>query len=104
MKSFREGALVSIVADGEERDGIVVHARSLVRVEVAVWDAEHGSTFRELHPKHLRERTAEGEHDEALRRQIRRAPGGGGGPRSGAGGAAGRRGHGHTSGHRTTGK
>src|SRR4051812_26044256 len=103
MRTFREGALVSVVADGEELDGIVVHVPSLVRVEVAVWDAEHGSTFRSVHPKHLRDRTAEGEHDEALRRQIRRAPGVRGGPRSGPV-ASGRRGHGHTSGHRTTGK
>jgi hypothetical protein len=44
-----------------------------------------------------------GEHDDALRRLIRRtASAGRGGPRTGAGSA--RRGHSHPSGHRTTGK
>ena len=104
MRSYREGALVSLVADGEERDAIVVHAPSLVRVEVAVWDAEHGAVFRSTHPKHLRDRAREGEHDEALRRQIRRTPDVRAGVRGGFPAAGGRRGHGHTTGHRTTGK
>jgi hypothetical protein len=104
MKSFREGQLVTVVGDGEEVDGIVVHVPSLVRVEVAVADAERGAVFRMVHPKTLSERTTGGEHDDALRRVIRRAPSGGFGPRGASGGGKGRRGHSHASGHRTTGK
>jgi hypothetical protein len=43
-----------------------------------------------------------GEHDDALRRQIRRTGFAGRGPRTGPG--SGRRGHSQPSGHRTTGK
>jgi hypothetical protein len=103
MKVFHEGQLVTLVGEGNELDAIVVHAPSLVKVEVAVADAEGGAAFRTVHPKTLRERSAVGEHDDALRRRIRRTssvarPG----PRSGAG--RGHRGHSHVSGHRTTGK
>jgi hypothetical protein len=85
MKSFHEGQLVTIVGEDEEIDGIVVHAPSLVKVEVAVPDSAHGTVFRTVH------------------RMIRRAGSGGrGGPRTGPGAA--RRGHSHPSGHRTTGK
>jgi hypothetical protein len=103
MKSFREGQLVTLIEEGDELDGIVVHAPSMVRVEVAVADAERGALFRTVHPKKLRERSSAGEHDDALRRRIRRTPSAGrAGPRSGPGG--GHRGHSHASGHRTTGK
>jgi hypothetical protein len=103
MKSFHEGQLVTLVGEGSELDGIVVHAPSLVRVEVAVVDVERGALFRTVHPKALRERSEEGEHDDALRRRIRRTPSAGrGGPRNGPGG--GRRAHSHVAGHRTTGK
>jgi|tagenome__1003787_1003787.scaffolds.fasta_scaffold19005076_1 hypothetical protein len=104
MKSFREGQLVTVAgADGAALDGIVVHVPSLVKVEVAVFDAERGPVFRVVHPKVLTERTESGEHDEVLHRLIRRAPAGGRvGPRSGP--AHGRRGHSRASGHRTTGK
>jgi hypothetical protein len=103
MKAFREGQLVTLVGEGEALDGIVVHAPSLVKIEVAVPDAERGAVFRTVHPKALRERSVAGEHDDALRRRIRRTPSTGrAGPRSGPGG--GRRGHGHVAGHRTTGK
>jgi hypothetical protein len=103
MKSFREGQLVTLIEDGGELDGIVVHAPSMVRVEVAVADEERGALFRTVHPKKLRERSSAGEHDDALRRRIRRTPSAGrAGPRSGPGG--GRRGHSHATGHRTTGK
>lgn len=105
MKSFREGQLVTLVGEGGGLDGIVVHAASLVKVEVAVPDAERRPVFRTVHPKTLRERTAAGEHDDALRRVIRRTPSADrGGPRSGPGARHGRRGHSHASGHRTTGK
>jgi hypothetical protein len=103
MKAFHEGQLVTLVGEGNEVDAIVVHAPSLVKVEVAVADAERGAVFRTVHPKTLRERSVAGEHDDALRRRIRRTGSvDRGGPRSGPGG--GRRGHTHVSGHRTTGK
>jgi hypothetical protein len=102
MRSFHEGQLVTLVGENEELEGIVVHAPSLVKVEVAVPDTGDGPVFRTVHVKLLRERTTPGEHDEALRRLIRRTAGAGrGGPR---GLGSGRRGHSHPSGHRTTGK
>jgi hypothetical protein len=104
MRSFREGQLVRVVGDGGERDGIVVHAPSLVRVEVAVTDDERGAMFRTVHPKLLRERSSDGEHDDALRRAIRRTASGGSSLRGGPATGRGRRGHGHATGHRTTGK
>src|SRR4051794_13162976 len=104
MKSFREGQLVTLVGEQDELDGIVVHAPSLVKVEVAVPDAELGALFRTVHPKTLRERSVAGEHDDALRRRIRRTPAAGrAGTRSGPGTGHGRRGHSHVAGHRTTG-
>jgi hypothetical protein len=98
MKSFREAQLVTVAgADGAALDGIVVHVPSLVKVEVAVFDAERGPVFRIVHPKVLTERAEESEHDEVLHRLIRRAPAGGRvGPRSGP--AHGRRGHSRASG------
>jgi hypothetical protein len=103
MKSWHEGELVTIVGEAGTVDGIVVHAPSLVSVDVAFVDAEHGALFRTVHPKTLRARTHAGEHDDALRRLLRRgASTGGAGQRSGAG--YGRRGHSRASGHRTTGK
>jgi hypothetical protein len=103
MRSFHEGQLVTLVGEDETLDGIVVHAPSLVKVEVAVPDSAHGTVFRTVHPKVLRERSVAGEHDDVLRRQIRRTGfAGRGGPRTGPG--AGRRGHSQPSGHRTTGK
>lgn len=102
MKAFHEGQLVTLVEDGSEVDAIVVHAPSLVQVEIAVADEERGALFRTVHPKTLRERSAGGEHDDTLRRRIRRTASADRGPRNGPGG--GRRGHSHVSGHRTTGK
>ena len=102
MKVFHEGQLVTVTRDGSELDGIVVHVPSLVKVEVAVADDESGAVFSTLHPKTLKERTEAGEHDDELRRRIRRTSPSGRGPRNGPGG--GRRGHSSVSGHRTTGK
>jgi hypothetical protein len=104
MKSFREGQLVTVTTgDGATLDGIVVHVPSLVKVEVAVVDPERGPVFRTLHPKAVRDRAEPGDSDEPLRHLIRRAPAGGRiGPRGGP--ANSHRGHGRTSGHRTTGK
>jgi hypothetical protein len=101
MKSFHEGQLVTLVSEGEEVDGIVVHAPSLVKVEIAVADAERGPVFRSLHPKVLRPREVPSEHDEALQRLIRR---GRAGSRGGRQLGSGRSGHSHPTGHRTTGK
>ena len=72
MRSFHEGQLVTLVVEGGTLDGIVVHAPSLVKIEVAVPDPEHGPVFRTAHPKTLRERATAGEHDGTLRRLIRR--------------------------------
>jgi hypothetical protein len=103
MRSFHEGQLVTLLEGDEALAGIVVHAPSLVKVEVALPDAQHGPVFRTVHPKLLRERDTADEHDDALRRLIRRtASAGRGGPRGGPGGA--RRGHSSAVGHRTTGK
>jgi hypothetical protein len=102
MKAFHEGQLVTLVEEGGEQDAIVVHAASLVKVEVAVADEERGAVFRTVHPRMLRERSAAGEHDDALRRRIRRTASAGRAARGGPGGA--RRGYSHVAGHRTTGK
>ena len=105
MKSFHEGQLVTVVEEGGELDGIVVHVPSLVSIEVAVRDADRGPVFRTVHPKALRERTTPGPDDDALRRRIRRGPSAArGGPVGGRAGGHGRRGHSHATGHRTTGK
>ena len=104
MKSFHEGQLVTVAAEGEELDGIVVHTPSLVKVEVVVSEDEGGAVFRTVHPKVLRARDAAGEHDEALRRVIRRTPASRAGSRGGPAAGRGQRGHSHVTGHRTTGK
>jgi hypothetical protein len=101
MKSFHEGQLVMLVGEGKELEGIVVHAAGLVKVEIAVPDAEQGAVFRSVHPKVLRRRELSGEHDDALRRLIRR---GRAGSRSERAVGHGRTGHSHPTGHRTTGK
>jgi len=101
MRSFHEGQLVTLVGEGEELKGIVVHAPGLVRVEIAVPDAERGAVFRSVHPKVLRQRDQPGEHDDALRRLIRR---GRAGSRGGRAVGHGTSGHSHPSPHRTTGK
>ncbi len=102
LKSFHEGQLVTVGDGGDALDAIVVHVASLVKVEVVVTDAEHGSVFRTVHPKALTAREQESPDDEALHRMIRRTatPGRGGG-RGGPGQA---RGHSRAAMHRTTGK
>ena len=102
MKFFHEGQLVTLLDEGEELDGIVVHRQSVAKIEVAVPDAEDGVAFRTVGPKLLKERTEAGEQDDALRRLIKRTASAGRGPRTGPGGA--RRGHSHASGHRTKSK
>jgi hypothetical protein len=103
LKSFREGQLVTVAAEGGTLDGIVVHVSSVVKVEVAASKSEGGPVFRTVHPKALTARGEPGPGDEALRRFVRRAAvQARGGPRSGPG--RGRRGHTRAAGHRTTGK
>ncbi|HEX5616875.1 MAG TPA: hypothetical protein VFX51_00560 [Solirubrobacteraceae bacterium] len=101
MRSFHEGQLVTLVGDDEALEAIVVQAPSLVKIEVAVPDTGGGPVFRTVHPKRLQERSEPGEHDDDLRRLIKRTMSAGRGAR-GLGSA--RRGHSHPSGHRTTGK
>jgi hypothetical protein len=102
MRSFHEGQLVTLVGEDGTLDGVVVHTQGLVKIEIAVVDAEHGPVFRTVHPKKLREREDPGEHDDALHRLIRRTSSAGrAGPRAGPGGH-GRRGQARAAGHRTT--
>jgi hypothetical protein len=103
MKPLREGQLVTVDEDGTKVDGIVFHVESFVKSVVAVPDEEGQGTFRTVHRKALHERTEAGEHDEALRKLIKRTPSG---ARSGGGGGGvGRTSRGHTRGadHRSTG-
>jgi hypothetical protein len=101
MRTFREGQLVTLRWEGEDLDGIVFHAPSLVKVEVATPDADRGPVFRIVHPRLLRERDLPGEHDDVLRRLIRRSRAG---SRSGGLIGHGRSGHSRATVHRTTGK
>jgi hypothetical protein len=101
MRSFHEGQLVTLVGKGEQVEGIVVHAPSFVKVEIAIPDANRGPVFRSVHPKFLRQREVPGEYDHALRQLIRR---GRADSRSGRRLGSGRSGHSHATGHRTTGK
>jgi hypothetical protein len=103
LKTFHEGQLVTVEADGARLDGIVVHVPSLVKVEVAVEDPTDGPVYRMVHPKVVTPREEQHEADEALRRLIRRtSPSARGGPRGGAGGV--RRAHSRAAGHRTADK
>lgn len=105
MISPREGQLVTVAEDGSSLDGIVFHAQSLLKVVVAVPDAEHGALFKTVHSKQLTGRRDAGAHDDALRGLIRRAPSAGrSGPRNGPGGGGGRAGHTRSAVHRTTGR
>lgn len=103
LKTFREGQLVSVAGDGGDVDGVVAHVASLVKVEVAVEDAENGPVFRIVHPKSLTPREKPGPADEALRRVIHRAAAPG---HSAAGGSSGRgrRAHSRGAAHRPTGR
>jgi hypothetical protein len=105
MEIPRAGDLVTVAGPGGERDGIVVTIPSPNKVIVAVTDATRGAVMRTFAPEALFERKRDGEHDEALRRLIRRTPTssrggspGGGGP--GRGGQA----HNRSPAHRATGR
>ena len=53
LKTFREGQLVRVAAEGGGLDGVVAHVASLVKVDVAVEQAGSGPVFRTAHPKTL---------------------------------------------------
>jgi hypothetical protein len=103
MKALSEGQLVTVAEEDQVLDGIVFHVESFVKAVVAVPDGDGGGAFRTVHRKALRERTQSGEHDESLRKLIRRTPSETG---HGAGGARGRgfRGHARGADHRSTGR
>jgi hypothetical protein len=105
MKALTEGQLVTVAEDGQVLDGIVFHVESFLKAVVAVPDVDGGAAFRTVHRKALTERTRPGEHDESLRKLIRRTPSG---ARTGAGGGSGRgrgsRGHARGVDHRSTGR
>ena len=103
MKPLSEGQLVTVDENGAQVEGIVFHVESFVKAVVAVPDEEGHGVFRTVHRKTLHEREAPGEHDEALRKLIKRTPSG---ARSGAGkggGVGGSRGHTRGADHRSTG-
>jgi hypothetical protein len=105
MKSLHEGQLVTITGEGPTLDGIVFHTPSLLKAVVAVPDDELGAVLRTVHRTTLTERTEAGEHDEALRRLIRRTPSTGrGGHGAGKAGGHGQRGFTRAPSHRSTGR
>jgi hypothetical protein len=106
MTALRAGELVTVAGERSERDGIVFDIPSSSKVVVAVPDAKRGAVLRTVHPRMVTERGEAGEHDEALRRLIRRTPAaaGPGGPRGAGGAGRGRPGHSRPTAHRTTGK
>ena len=105
MKALSEGQRVTVAEERQVLDGIVLHVESFLKAVVAVPDGDGGAAFRTVHRKALTERTRPGEHDESLRKVIRRAPSD---PRTGAGGRPGRgrgfRGHTRGADHRSTGR
>ena len=105
MKPLSEGQLVTVTDDGQTLDGIVFHVESFLKAVVAVPDGESGAAFRTVHRKALAERSEPGEHDETLRKLIRRTPSA---ARTGAGGGSGSgrgaRGHSRGADHRSTGR
>jgi hypothetical protein len=105
MTSLREGELVTVAGERGERDGIVFDVPSKSKVIVAVPDAARGAVMRSFQPSALSARSEAGEHDEALRRLIRRTPSvGRGDPRGQNGPGQGSRGHTRSATHRPTGR
>jgi hypothetical protein len=103
LKTFREGQLVTVAAEGGGLDGVVARVASLVRIDVAVQEPESGPAFRTVHPKALTPRDEPGPTDDELRSLIHRAAATGhsapGGPS-----ARGRRAHTRAAAHRPTGR
>ena len=103
LKTFREGQLVSVAAEGGDLDGVVARVFSLVKIEVAVDQDGSDPVFRTAHPKELTPRDEPGPADDALRSLIHRAGAGGHGPSAG-GSVSGRRAHTRAAAHRPTGR
>ena len=103
LKTFREGQLVTVAAEGGALDGVVAHVASLVKVEVAVEEADVGPVFRTVHPKSLTPRDEPGPADDTLRRLIHRA-GAAGHHAPGGPSGRGRRAHTRAAAHRPTGR
>jgi hypothetical protein len=105
MKALSEGQLVTVAEEDQVLDGIVFHVESFLKAVVAVPDGDGGAAFRTVHRKALTERTRPSQHDESLRKVIRRTPSG---SRTGTGGGPGRgrgaRGHTRSADHRSTGR
>jgi hypothetical protein len=101
LKTFREGQLVSVATDDGDRDGVVVHVASLIKIEVAVEQSGGDPVFRTVHPKLLMPRDEPGPGDDVLRRLIHRAATPGHGAAGGASGR-GRRAHTRAAAHRAT--
>jgi len=101
LKTFREGQLVRVSTEDGDKDGVVVHVASLVKVEVAVEQSGMDPVFRTVHPKVLMPREEPGPSDDALRRLIHRAAARGHGAAAGASGH-GRRAHTRAAAHRAT--
>jgi hypothetical protein len=100
LKTFRYGQLVSVATDDGDKDGVVVHAASLTKVEVAVDQEGSDPVFRTVHPKHLTPRDEPRPGDDALRRLIHRAAAPGHGAPGGPSGH-GRRAHSRAAAHRS---
>ena len=102
MKSLHEGQLVTVTDGDDAVDGIVFQVLGFLKAVVAVPDGENGA-FRTVHRNALSERSQEGEHDELLRKLIRRTPSGAKGGGRGGSGVGGSRGHTRGADHRSTG-
>ena len=104
LKTFHDGQLVTVADEGGDLDGVVAHVPSLIKVEVAVEEAERGPVFRTVHPKALTPRDAPGPADDALRKLIHRAGGTGHAEPGGGSPGHGRPAHTRAAMHRTTGR
>jgi len=104
LKTFHDGQLVSVADENGPLDGVVSHVPSLIKVEVAVEEAERGPVFRTVHPKALTPRDEPGPSDDALRKLIHRSGGTGHADTGGGGSGQGRRAHTRAAMHRTTGR
>ncbi len=93
---------MTVTEDDVTLDGIVYDTPSLLKVVVAVPELDGGAGFRTVRRGALAERHEAGEHDDELRKLIRRSPRmGRGGP---FGGSGPRQGHTRAQSHRTTSK
>jgi hypothetical protein len=105
MEPHRAGQLVRLSTGGPVLDAIVFDTPSDQKVVVAVVDRKRGPVLRTVDPADLSERDDAGDQDAALQSLIRRQPLAARGGRAAAKGSVqGRRGHGRSATHRTTGK